>query len=64
METIYKIYVTSLDGEKIEYTIYHKFVTTAEDTSYIKRDTNGKPEITLSCCTDDDVYRIILLARI
>ncbi len=58
-----KIYITTLNGEKVEYTIYNKFVTTAEDVSYIKRDTNGKPEITLSCCTDDDVYRIIILAR-
>lgn len=59
-----KIYVTTLDGQKIEYTIYEKFVTTAEDVSYIKRDTNHKPEITLSCCTDDDEYRIIILAKI
>lgn len=59
-----KIYVTTLDGNKVEYTIYSKFITTAEDVSYIKRDTNNKPEITLSCCTDDDEYRIIILARI
>lgn len=59
-----KIYVTTLDKQKIEYTIYNKFVTTAEDVSYIKRDTNNKPEITLSCCTDDDEYRIIILAKI
>jgi len=59
-----KIYITTLDGDKKEYTIYHKFVTTAEDVSYIKRDTNSKPEITLSCCTDDDIYRIVILAKI
>lgn len=59
-----KIYVTTLDGSRVEYTIYNKFVTTAEDVSYIKRDTNNKPEITLSCCTDDDEYRIIILAKI
>lgn len=59
-----KIYVTTLDGQRIEYTIYNKFVTTAEDVRYIKRDTNNKPEITLSCCTDDDEYRIIILAKI
>lgn len=58
-----KIYVTTLEGNCIEYSIYDKFVTTAEDVSYIKRDTNNKPEITLSCCTDDDEYRIIILAR-
>lgn len=59
-----KIYVTTLDGNRVEYTIYDKFITTAEDVSYIKRDTNNKPEITLSCCTDDDEYRIIILAKI
>lgn len=59
-----KIYVTTLDGNRVEYTIYNKFITTAEDVSYIKRDTNNKPEITLSCCTDDDEYRIIILAKI
>jgi len=58
-----KIYITSLDGKKIEYTIYRKFITTAEDVSYIKRDTKGKPEITLSSCTDDDELRIIILAK-
>ncbi len=58
-----KIYVTTLDGNRVEYTIYDKFITTAEDVSYIKRDTNNKPEITLSCCTDDDEYRIIILAK-
>lgn len=59
-----KIYVTTLDGSRVEYTIYNKFITTPEDVSYIKRDTNNKPEITLSCCTDDDEYRIIILAKI
>ena len=59
-----KIFVTTLDGNRVEYTIYNKFVTTAEDVSYIKRDTQNKPEITLSCCTDDDEYRIIILAKI
>lgn len=58
-----KIYVTTLEGNQVEYTIYDKFITTAEDVSYIKRDTNNKPEITLSCCTDDDEYRIIILAK-
>ena len=59
-----KMYVTTLDGNMLEYTIYNKFVTTAEDTTYIKRDTNNKPEITLSSCTDDDELRIIILAKI
>ncbi len=59
-----KIYITTLDGNQIEYTVYDKFITTPEDVSFIKRDTNNKPEITLSCCTDDDEYRTIILARV
>lgn len=59
-----KIYITTLDGKQVEYTIYDKFITTPEDVSYIKRDTNNMPEITLSCCTDDDVERIVILAKI
>lgn len=59
-----KIYVTTLTGERVEYTIYDKFITTAEEVSYIKRDTKGKPEITLSCCTDDDTLRIIVLGKV
>lgn len=58
-----KIYITSLDGNKVEYTIYDKFITTPEEIDYLKRETGEKPEITLSCCTDDDENRIIILAR-
>ena len=59
-----KIFITTLDRNKVEYTIYRKFITTAEDVSYIKRDTYDRPEITLSCCTDDDKDRIVILARV
>lgn len=58
-----KIYVTDNDGNKIEYTIYDKFETTPEDTSFYQRDTSGKPEITLSTCTDDSKARLIIFAR-
>lgn len=58
-----KIYITTLDGKKVGYTIYEKFITTPEDISYIKRYTGNNTEITLSCCTDDDVNRIIILAK-
>lgn len=58
-----KIYITSSDGSRVEYTIYNKFMTTPEDVSFIRRDTNNKPEITLSCCSDDEQSRIIILAK-
>lgn len=58
-----KIYITDYEGKKITYTIYNKFETTPEDTSFYQRDTNGKAEITLSTCTDDSSARLIIFAR-
>ncbi len=58
-----KIYVTDNDGKKLTYTIYSKFETTPEDSDFYQRDTQGKPEITLSTCTDDSSARLIIFAR-
>ena len=58
-----KIYVKDNEGTRLEYTIYNKFETTPEDTSFYQRDTDGKPELTLSTCTDDAQMRTIILAR-
>lgn len=58
-----KIYVTDETGKKLTYTIYNKFETTPEDTSFYQRDTGGKPEITLSTCTDDSSARLIIFAK-
>lgn len=58
-----KIYITDNNGNKMTYTIYNKFETTPEDTSFYQRDTGGKPEVTLSTCTDDSSARLIICAR-
>ncbi len=58
-----KIYITDYEGNKKTYTIYNKFETSPEDTSFYQRDTNGKAEITLSTCTDDSSARLIIFAR-
>jgi len=58
-----KIYITDNNGNKLTYTIYEKFETTAEDTSFYQKDTAGKPEVTLSTCTDDSSARLIICAR-
>ena len=58
-----KIYITDNNGKKLTYTIYNKFETTPEDTSFYQRDTGGKSEVTLSTCTDDSRARLIILAR-
>lgn len=58
-----KIYITTQDGTKKEYTIYDKFITSDDDISYIKRNTDNSPQIALSSCTDDEKNRIIILAK-
>lgn len=58
-----KIYITDTSGKKLTYTIYNKFETTPEDTSFYQRDTGGKPEVTLSTCTDDSSARLIIFAK-
>jgi LPXTG-site transpeptidase (sortase) family protein len=58
-----KFYFKDLDGTELEYTVYSKFVTTENDTSFLNDDVDS-PTIALSCCTDDDDdYRIIILGR-
>lgn len=57
-----KIYITTLDGTKVTYTIYKKFTTTDDDASFFKRKTDT-PEISISTCSDDETHRIVILAR-
>lgn len=59
-----KIKIKDATGTELTYTIYQKFTTTEEDTSFYARDTGGAIEITLSTCTDDAKERIIILARV
>ena len=58
-----KIYITDLTGRKLTYTIYNKFETTPEDTSFYQRDTGGVAEVTLSTCSDDSKTRLIIFAN-
>ena len=58
-----KIYLTDNSGTKLTYTIYNKFEAAPEDTSFYQRDTAGKPEVTLSTCTDNVKTRLIIFAR-
>ena len=59
-----KIYLTDNDGNRLTYTIYNKFEASDIDTSFYQRDTGGKPEITLSTCTEDASKRLIILAEV
>lgn len=58
-----KIYITTSKGNKREYTIYDKFITTDDDLSYLERNTNNKAQIALSTCTDDEENRLVILAK-
>lgn len=57
-----KIYITDTTGTRVEYTIYNIYTTSSEDSEYITRDTAGKREISLSTCTDDSRYRLVIWA--
>lgn len=58
-----EIYITDNSGTKIEYTIYNIYTTSSEDSDYITRDTAGKREVSLSTCTEDSRYRLVIWAR-
>lgn len=58
-----KIYITTVDNIRREYTVYDKFLTTPEDASFYIRDTSNGPEITLSSCSDDNIQRVVILAK-
>lgn len=57
-----KIYITDASGERVEYKVVRKYETSTSDSSYMKRDTNGKRGISLTTCTDDTKRRLIIWA--
>ena len=58
------IYITDNSRTRLRYEVYNKYETTPEDADYMQRDTGGKPEISLTTCTDDSKARIIIWARL
>ena len=58
-----KIYITDALGNKLEYTITKKYITSDVDFDYASRDTKGKREISLSTCTNDPAKRLVIWAR-
>ncbi len=59
-----KIYITDMQGNKLEYTIYSKYYTPESDTSYITRQTDGKIEVTLVTCDATGKNRLVVCARV
>ena len=56
------IYITSAT-ETVVYEIYNIYQTTPDDAEYMRRDTGGAREISLSTCTDDSSARLIIWAK-
>ena len=58
-----EFYFTDLEGRKLKYKVYSKFITKDNDTSFLNGDF-VVPTIALSCCTDaSDDNRIIILGK-
>ena len=56
-------YFTDLEGKKLKYIVYSKFITKENDTAFLNGDFDV-PTIALSCCTDaSDDNRIIILGK-
>jgi len=56
------IEITDLTGKTLEYTVYDKYIVTPEDTNCTSQITNGRTEITLITCTNDNKLRHIIKA--
>jgi LPXTG-site transpeptidase (sortase) family protein len=56
------IYITSTT-ETVTYEIYNIYQTSPDDAEYMRRDTGGAREISLSTCTDDSSARLIIWAK-
>lgn len=57
-----KIYITDGSGTEIKYNIYKMYETDPTEAEYMRRDTNGKREISLSTCNDDSSKRLVIWA--
>lgn len=57
------VYVTDLEGNRIAYEIYNKYITPGSDYTYANRNTNGGREITLVTCDNNNKNRLIICAR-
>lgn len=58
------IYITNMNGVRLEYKVYNNYTTGANEFNYATRDTNGNIEISLTTCTNDASTRTIVWARV
>ena len=58
-----KIEITDLSGNTLTYTVYNKFIVNPDELECTSQLTDGKKEITLITCTNDNKKRYIIKAR-
>ena len=57
------IEITDLGGNTVVYAIYDKYIVNPDELECTSQMTNGKREITLITCTNDNKQRHIIKAR-
>lgn len=55
--------ITDLGGNTIKYSVYDKFIVNPDELECTSQLTNGKKEVTLITCTNDNKQRYIIKAR-
>ncbi len=63
MESGDVIELTGVNGSKVQYKVYDKYVVTPDDVTCTDQRTNGRREITLITCTNNSEKRWIVKAR-
>lgn len=58
------IEITDLSGRMLTYTVYDKFIVNPDELECTSQLTDGKKEITLITCTNDNKQRHIIKARV
>lgn len=58
-----KVEITDLGGNTVKYAVYDKYIVNPDELECTSQLTNGKKEITLITCTNDNKKRYIIKAR-
>lgn len=57
------IFITDINGLKLEYKVYKNYTAEDTDFSYATRENNGTTEISLTTCTNNSKTRTVVWAR-
>lgn len=57
------IYITNVNGTKLEYKVYNNYTADVNDFAYATRDTGDAIEISLTTCTNNESTRTIIWAK-